>query len=177
MFVDGHRDHDLPTFIRDHLDVEPFLLATVLDSNIVHDLRATILLAQDLDPKLSQIKLKIRAAAISLQPIQNQYRQFYTIRDDLLGVAEADGRWRVMIPDDHPLRTTICQLVHDHEGHAGVHRTTQAITAFFIWTNMFTFIRKYVVSCLVCQQANKANRLPGGYAHPFDVPPTPGLDS
>ena len=66
--------------------------------------------------------------------------------------------------------------MHDHEGHAGVHRSTNAITSFFIWPDMYAFIRKYVVSCHVCQQANKANRLPGGYSHPFDVPPTPGLE-
>ena len=55
----------------------------------------------------------------------------YVVQDGVLGVRDAEGHLRTVIPVG-PLRAQVCRFFHDEAGHPGVQRTLQALTRYFI---------------------------------------------
>ena len=125
--------------------------------------------AQEADPQLVEIKAQL----LDTQGPPPVFRMLYSVVDDLVVVAETDGRQRIVVPDG-ALRADICKYFHDENGHPGVHRTIHAISSYFFWPNMHRDIRAFVVSCQACQAAKAKTRLPGGFSEPLPVPATPG---
>ena len=56
------------------------------------------------------------------------------------------------------LRTEILQMCHDAKiaGHLGVDKTVIRIRQSFYWPNLYTDVKKYVLSCTACTQNKKA---------------------
>jgi hypothetical protein len=55
-------------------------------------------------------------------------------------------------------------------GHAGVVRTLARIKAQFYWPKMKEDIKKYVLQCIICQQAKSINVVPAGLLQPLPIP-------
>ena len=104
-----------------------------------------------------------------------EYRTLYVVSDGVLGVREADGRLRIMVPPG-PLRTEICRYFHDEAGHQGVQRTLQAVTRYFYWPGMSRFVTQYVSSCAVCQAGKSSNRLTAGFSESHLIPAEPAAE-
>jgi len=92
-------------------------------------------------------------------------RTLYELRDGMLGVREAGGRFRLVVPLG-PLRTEICRFFHDEAGHPGVERTLHAVTRYFYWIGMSRFVTQYVSSCVACQAGKPSSRLTAGFSEP-----------
>ena len=75
---------------------------------------------------------------------------------------------KVYVPDDLELRRDICKAYHDTPatGHPGIQATLELIRRDFWWPGMYTFVRKFVEGCTLCQQM-KVN------THPTMVPLQP----
>jgi hypothetical protein len=104
-----------------------------------------------------------------------EFRMLYVAQDRFLGVRDAEGRLRTVIPAG-PLQTQVCRFFHDEAGHPGVQRTLQAVTRYFCWPNMRRFITRFVTSCSACQASKGSNRLPAGFAGPHVLPNEPAAE-
>jgi len=178
----GAPDSTLPTdldlldlaLLFDALPVEPVscpsgnLCALLHETDIHNHFIDAIRHAQDQDPELLGIKVALRNA-----DIQPPERMLYQLQDDLLVVAEADGRVRIVVPTT-TLQQDVCRYFHDEGGHQGLHRTINSITHNFYWPNLQKHIRAYVTSCRVCQAAKPATRAPAGQSEPHRLPSEPG---
>ena len=150
----GTQDLDLwslAVLLHDHQDVYPpsCLIAPVLvDSALPERFCDQLRQAQAADPQLADIKAQLEAVN-GPPPV---FRLLYSIVDNLVVVAETDGRRRIVVPEG-PLRLDICKYFHEENGHPGVHRTIHAVTSYFFWPGMHKDIRAFVVSCAACQAA------------------------
>jgi hypothetical protein len=79
---------------------------------------------------------------------------------------------QVYVPDVPSLRTTLISEHHDIKtaAHTGYQKTYDAIARRFYWPNMYTDVKLYVRSCMVCQTTKASNRRPAGLLQPLPVP-------
>lgn len=68
------------------------------------------------------------------------------------------------------MRHTVLQYYHDHPtaGHLGVTKTLARLRQRFFWPKMAADIKKYVVSCHVCQFTKPSQRKPAGLMIPIE---------
>jgi hypothetical protein len=166
----------LALLLQEHQHILPLLAASedaVFPDSEVHSLfYDAIVTAQKQDPEISAIVQKL------LDPLgaaQSEFRMLYVVHNGVLGVREAEGRIRTVVPPG-PLRTDVCRYFHDEAGHPGVQRTLQAVTQYFYWPNMSRFVAQYVSSCSACQAAKGSNRLPAGFVEPHVLPEEPAAE-
>jgi hypothetical protein len=153
--------------------VLPILDDTVLPDSQVHStFFDQIVEAQRSDPALQDI---VDSLGVSGQANSGEFRTLYEMRDNVLGVPEPDGSWRLVIPEGS-LRADICRFLHDEAGHPGVQRTLLAVSRYFYWPNMSRFVTQYVSSCTACQAAKASNRRPAGFSEPVPLPAEPATD-
>ena len=113
-----------------------------------------IVAAQQQDPETKAIVKKLLDPATAGSC---EFRMLYVVQDGVLGVRDAEGHLRTVIPVG-PLRAQVCRFFHDEAGHPGVQRTLQAVTRYFYWSNMSRFITRFVTSCSACQASKGSNR-------------------
>lgn len=79
---------------------------------------------------------------------------------------------KLVVPRQSPLIGLILQEFHDSKvgGHGGVIKTQKRISEVFYWLGMMTDIRRYVVSCLVCQRQKCSTLASGGLLQPLPIP-------
>ena len=131
-----------------------------------------IVAAQQQDPETKAIVKKLLDPATAESC---EFRMLYVVQDGVLGVRDAEGHLRTVIPVG-PLRAQVCRFFHDEAGHPGVQRTLQAVTRYFYWSNMSRFITRFVTSCSACQASKGSNRLPAGFAEPHVLPNEPAAE-
>ena len=60
--------------------------------------------------------------------------------------------WRVVVPDDQNIKTTILTELHSvpYAGHPGFQRTLQKVKRHFYWKGMTGDVQSFVLSCPAC---------------------------
>jgi len=79
----------------------------------------------------------------------------YSLQDGLIYYAiDPSDPPRIVVPNDHDLRTRILYEFHDSptSGHLGREKTFLAISRDFYWSHLYKWVRKYVRTCEVCQR-------------------------
>ena len=68
---------------------------------------------------------------------------------------------RIYVPDNLTLRQEILHLHHDLPvmGHPGVFKTLELVKRSYWWPGLYTFVKRYVHGCAICQQM-KSNTHP-----------------
>ena len=122
--------------------------------------------------RVSSLEADIKQACdedADCQSILKQCRVPYAIREGLIYCNNQD---RVYIPNNKQLKTRILREIHDAPtgGHVGVTKTTELVKRQFYWPRMHDEIRKYVTSCLPCQQSKPSNQAPMGLLQPLPIP-------
>lgn len=100
----------------------------------------------------------------------------YKLIDGVLYKANTDpiGRlWKLCIPKG--LRERIMKEVHDEPsgGHFGFYKTWHTVRERYHWPNMYKHVRKYVMSCRVCQLYNRRTTKVSGPMCPVLPPDQP----
>lgn len=85
---------------------------------------------------------------------------------------------RLCIPDMKELKLEILYDHHDSKtaGHYGFEKTLDILRRNFYWPKMTQEIRKYTMSCEVCQKAKPSNQKPQGELNPLPIPDHPWSD-
>ncbi len=99
----------------------------------------------------------------------------FAARDDVLGMPEPEGSWRLVIPDGS-LRSDICRFFHDEAGNPGTQHTFLAICRFLYWQNNSRSVARYVASRSACQAAKASDRRAAGFSEPVTIPAEPATD-
>ena len=79
---------------------------------------------------------------------------------------------RLIIPQSQPLRSHILREHHDIDiaGHPGIDKTLDAIMRHYYWPKMGKDVRKYVLTCDLCQRNKSSNQQPAGLLQPLPTP-------
>lgn len=88
------------------------------------------------------------------------YRRFNPTRDKHLN--DPSTEWKLCVPAN--LREKVLQEIHDEEtaGHLGFKKTAKRLMVSYYWPGWRQDVRKYVQSCMVCQQAKVEQKKPCG---------------
>jgi hypothetical protein len=81
----------------------------------------------------------------------------------------------ILVPADDSIKRDILLHCHDSPaaGHFGLHKTFELVQRTYNWPAMRLFVKKFVVSCDVCQRNKSARHKPYGLLQPLPVPETP----
>lgn len=79
---------------------------------------------------------------------------------------------RIVVPNDQVLRQKLLSNAHDSPsaGHFGALRTYELLARLWYWPHMMKSVKKYVGSCLVCQQSKPSTQLSQGLFSPIPIP-------
>lgn len=92
----------------------------------------------------------------------------YIVRDGLL----YNTAGQIYIPNNEQIKQIILSEHHDNSisGHMGVSKTYEVITRLFYWNGMYDEIKRYVLTCLQCQQNKSRNTNKLGLLYPLPIP-------
>lgn len=104
------------------------------------------------------------AVPVRLRYVVSQYR----VDDSLLYLQD-----RLCVPDYRSLR---CDILHDaHDAplaaHRGFDKTYVAVRSSYYWPHLYSYVRRYVLSCDTCQRIKANNSAPAGLLNPLPIPP------
>jgi hypothetical protein len=110
----------------------------------------------------------------SFNPCTSLQGQF-SLTDGLWYKQHADGRSRVVIPEDAKLQESILHELHDSRAtaHMGQRRTTEQVSRYFWWPGMTSYIKAYIKHCHACQVMKAGHRKPSGLLRPLQIPSRP----
>ena len=94
--------------------------------------------------------------------------------DGLLYFEDWNGNYRLCVPKDE--QAQLLSKVHDEitEGaHAGYHKTYNKLASTFYWPKMSRDVKKFVVSCDICQKPKPRKHAPIGMLQPLPIPEKP----
>ncbi len=76
---------------------------------------------------------------------------------------------RIIAPES--LYPQILRRLHDDRegGHLGIDQTFYSVSKRFYWPYMYTYVRKYVSSCDICQKNTYSNQKPQGLMQPVRI--------
>ena len=105
-------------------------------------------------------------------------REKFHLRNGLLfrhlsgNVMENEEFWRVVVPDDQNIKTTILTELHSvpYAGHPGFQRTLQKVKRHFYWKGMTGDVQTFVLSCPACQLEKAEHTLVRGQLQPIQLP-------
>ena len=105
-------------------------------------------------------------------------REKFHLRNGLLfrhlsgNVNDDEEFWRVVVPDDQNIKTTILTELHSvpYAGHPGFQRTLQKVKRHFYWKGMTGDVQAFVLSCPACQLEKAEHTLVRGQLQPIQLP-------
>ena len=82
---------------------------------------------------------------------------------------------RIVVPSSSKVKSLIFQECHDVplSGHLGTAKTIERVERRFMWPKMHEEIRRYVATCVSCQQNKPSSQLPIGLLQPLPIPERP----
>ena len=82
---------------------------------------------------------------------------------------------RIVVPSSPEVKSLIFQECHDVplSGHLGTAKTIERVERRFMWPKMHEEIRRYVATCVSCQQNKPSSQLPIGLLQPLPIPERP----
>ena len=94
----------------------------------------------------------------------------YTVRDGLVYCGQ-----QLYVPHHIELRLRLLREAHDVPvaGHLGVTKTAELLSRSFYWPGMHRDVKKYIATCLSCQQNKARSTMPAGLMQPIVPPPPP----
>ena len=85
-----------------------------------------------------------------------------------------NGNLRLCVPKNQ--RNRILSETHDEPtgvAHVGYHRTYNKLTSVYYWPQMSRDIKRFVVSCDICQKVKLKRHAPIGLLQPIPIPEQP----
>jgi transposase InsO family protein len=123
------------------------------------------------DPYFNKIIQDIRAESDWSSPL---HPLFSENDNGLLYFEDWEGRMRLCVPECE--RSKIMSEMHDEltEGaHAGYHRTYNKLSSIYYWPKMSRDIKRFVISCDICQKSKPKRHAPVGLLQPIPIPERP----
>ncbi len=102
------------------------------------------------------------------------YPQYHRGEHNLIYFQDWNGSYRLCVPSSK--RLEVMKQAHDVEtegAHSGYHRTYNRIASTYYWPRMSRDIKKYVLTCDVCQKAKPRRHAPVGLLQPIAIPSQP----
>lgn len=129
--------------------------------NVGRNLKSALLKGYSTDPRCSE--------ALRDGSTQPEWR----LVNDLLVTKESNPR--IVVPCDPEVKLIIFQECHDVplSGHLGTAKTIERVERRFTWPRMHDEIRRYVATCVSCQQNKPSSQLPIGLLQPLPIPDRP----
>lgn len=170
---------------RKHSDADALSRSPVKSSEEPHSTGAFPLAAltvtdmpseQRKDPWIASLLNVLSAPPTSAHPraLRRQATHF-AIRDELLYRRNyrPDGRkWLLVIPSH--MRSDVCAYFHadPQHAHAGALKTYERLRQRYYWRGLYTYVRKYIRSCQLCQRRKPFPHSPG-LLQPLPCPARP----
>ena len=123
------------------------------------------------DPYFERVRLELRQESNWASP---KHPLFMEDEDGLLYFKDWNGNYRLCVPKDE--QAQLLSEVHDEitEGaHAGYHKTYNKLASTFYWPKMSRDVKKFVISCDICQKAKPRKHTPIGMLQPLPIPEKP----
>lgn len=123
----------------------------------------------------SSMEAEIQSACSSDEFAQSIYKGIITSRARQFSVKDGliwYNRSRLYVPDVLSLKTLIIRECHDSkmQCHIGFQKTYDLVSRQFYWPNMYVEIKKYVLTCLICQRTKAENKRKAGLLQPLPIP-------
>ena len=109
-------------------------------------------------------------------PMNPPYPQYQVGDNGLLYFQDSNGNQRLCVPK--VLQYEVTSEIHDSPSealHLGYHKTYNAIASRYYWPKMSKTIRKYVITCDICQKIKPKRHGPRGYMTSIPIPSQPGM--
>ena len=123
------------------------------------------------DPYFKRIRSELRQEPNWISP---KHPLFMENEEGLLYFEDWNGNYRLCVPKDE--QPKLLSEVHDEitEGaHAGYHKTYNKLASTFYWPRMSRDVKKFVISCDICQKAKPRKHAPIGLLQPLPIPEKP----
>lgn len=136
----------------------------------VEPLLANLLNEQRLDSNFKVIIDSLLSCIDKGEAKPKKYEE-YELFDGILHKANFDPDcklWNVCVPKS--LRLKVLNSAHDDAGHFGLFKTWHFIRSRYFWPNYYQHVRKFVLSCQVCQFFTRNNSAKVGPLLPIDPP-------
>ncbi len=102
------------------------------------------------------------------------YPQYHSGEHHLIYFQDWNGSYRLCVPASK--RLEVMKQAHDMEtegAHSGYHRTYNRIASTYYWPRMSRDIKKYILTCDICQKAKPRRHAPVGLLQPIAIPLQP----
>ncbi|KAJ3007678.1 hypothetical protein NUW54_g3453 [Trametes sanguinea] len=123
------------------------------------------------DPHYRQVLESFR---VQNDPTAPTFPQYFISDEGLIYFEDWNGASRLCVPDS--LRLDLIKEVHDviTEGaHAGYHRTYNRIASCYYWPRMSRDVKRYTLTCDICQKSKPRRHAPIGLLQPIPIPSRP----
>ena len=103
-----------------------------------------------------------------------RYPQYHYSDAGLLYFEDWQGNNRLCVPES--LRNSVLDEVHNsitEAAHSGYHKTYNRLAAVYYWPRMSRHIKKYTMTCDICQKSKPRRHAPIGLLQPIPIPSRP----
>jgi len=161
-----HTENEPPRVLSSEEPIEP--PQDTLDTTSLDALNMTLEVAQGVDPLVRSVTNYLKRGKLPNDPIRRRVvrhlaQQTLLRADGLLIFKPTDlyPQERIYVPE--ALRMQIIQAHHGNilTQHYGSSRTKSRIILRYYWNGMDADVRRFVQSCILCQQADRRLQLPG----------------
>uniref|UniRef100_A0A3P9D155 Gypsy retrotransposon integrase-like protein 1 n=1 Tax=Maylandia zebra TaxID=106582 RepID=A0A3P9D155_9CICH len=158
--------------------VEPSLETKALEANLTDSQRELLVVLLEqfscmFDGHLGRTSLTEHvidtgdARPINLPPYRTSPAKKQLIEEQVQKILRPQEELKLYAPT--ALRGTLCGYYHDHPtaGHLGIAKTLARMQSRFYWPKMASEVKRYVLSCPVCQLTKPSQRKPAGFMVPI----------
>jgi transposase InsO family protein len=162
--------------VADPLSRRPYELNLVVEIKLKDDIKTKFQQGYKSDKELSPLFTALQEKEKENKPLPKSLLpkiKHYKLHDELLFFCPLGTEFRrVVVPQYDNLRNTILHDYHDVStaGHLGIDKTYEAIQREYYWKNMSRDIRRYVVTCDVCQRNKPRQHSDYGLLQPLPIP-------
>lgn len=119
----------------------------IYSSDLNHSLKNLETLQKD-DPMASSILQKLK---------NNELTKIFVVKEGILfRYNEREEIWQIVIPEI--IIGKLMDCIHAKLGHPGIYKTTAYIAQYYYWRFMHRDIKKFVLSCDLCQRVKISNK-------------------
>lgn len=150
----GRFESNVPTTLSiDVLDTDDLHNSRIVDCDVIEfeddflDSLRNLSHLQNEDSNIKNVLDKIN---------ENLYRDIYVVKENIWFRKDPGlNVWQVVIPNT--LKYKLIDCIHSKLGHPGVYKTKMYIRQFYYWKSMNRDIKRFVVTCDLCQRVKDLN--------------------
>ena len=132
--------------------------------------------AQDSDPKLNGIRLRVESGSVTVSRGLNRGETKFVLKKDSMYRQFTKGNkltLQLVIPES--FREKVLRLAHETlmSGHLGIKRTMDRVITEFFWPGVCSDVSRFCNSCDICQrtiQKGRVTKVPLGKLPLIDTP-------